>query len=146
MRRLGNCWQLVVNLLHYAYKSYVEESFCLTSTETRLLIRDGDWRGGVGGGGERVKAQSHAPTRKTKEAVDRRQNNKNVKAVSPRHCAAACVPRNCCLNCREGQSHKDNVRSSAVSHTLRGHAANVYRWPAVQFCQPWGLELHSHRL
>ena len=33
------------------------------------------------GGGERVKAPPYAPTRKTEEAVDRRQN-KNVKAVS----------------------------------------------------------------
>ena len=30
--------------------------------------------GGGGGGGERVKARPRAPTRKTEEAVDRRQN------------------------------------------------------------------------
>ena len=46
-----------------------------------MLIRDGD----MGGRGERVKA------RKTEEAVDRRQNNGSVKAVSPRHCAATSV-------------------------------------------------------
>ena len=40
-----------------------------------MLIRDGDREGG---GGERVKARPRAPTRKTEEAVDRRQNNKNV--------------------------------------------------------------------
>ena len=44
----------------------------LTSTEVRLLIRDGE---------ERVKARPRAPTRKTKDAVDRRQNNKNVKGL-----------------------------------------------------------------
>ena len=44
----------------------------------------------------------------------RRQNNGSVKAVSPRHCAATNAPRNCCFNCRAGQSHKDNVRCTAV--------------------------------
>ena len=38
-----------------------------------------------------MKARPRAPTRKTKEAVDRRQSNKNVKVVSPRHCVAASV-------------------------------------------------------
>ena len=52
--------------------------------------------------------------KKTGETVDRRQNNGNVKAVSPRHCAANRAPRNCCFNCRAGQSHKDNVRCTAV--------------------------------
>ena len=65
-----------------------------------MLIRDGDWGwGGGGGGGERVKARPRAPTRKTEEAVDRRQNSGSVKAVSPRHCAATSVLRNCCFNC-----------------------------------------------
>ena len=66
--------------------------------------------GTVGEGGERVKARLHVPTRKAEEAVDRRQNGKNVKAVSPRHCVATSVPRNCCAE----RSHKDNVRSTAV--------------------------------
>ena len=50
---------------------------CFASTEVRLLIRDGDGEGGEGGegGGEGVKARPRAPTRKTEEAVDRRQNN-----------------------------------------------------------------------
>ena len=46
--------------------------------------------------------------------MDRRQNNGSVKAVSPRHCAATSALRNCCFNCRAGQSHKDNVRCTAV--------------------------------
>ena len=40
------------------------------------------YRGGGGGVGERVTARPRAPTRKTEEAVDRRQNNQNVKACS----------------------------------------------------------------
>ena len=86
-----------------------------------MLIRDGGR--GVGGGdrgegGERVKARLRAPTLKTEEAVDHRQNNRSVKAVSPRHCAATSVLRNCCFNCRAGQSHKDNVRCTAVEEQL----------------------------
>ena len=65
-------------------------------TEGRLLIRVGD----RGDGGKRVKArQRTSPTQKTEEAVDHRQNNKNVKAVSPRHCVAARVLGNCWFNC-----------------------------------------------
>ena len=79
----------------------------------RWPIRDGDGGGGgVGGGGERVKTRQRVPTRKTEEAVDRRQNNENIKAVPPRHCAATSVLRNCCFNCRAEQSYKDNVRST----------------------------------
>ena len=59
-----------------------------------------------------MKAQPRAQTRKTEEAVDRRQNN--TTAVSPRHCAAASVLRNCCFNCFAEQNHKDNVRSTAA--------------------------------
>ena len=46
--------------------------------------------------------------------MDRRQNNGSVKAVSPRHSAATSALRSCCFNCRAGQSHKDNVRCTAV--------------------------------
>ena len=54
------------------------------------------------------------PEKKTGETVDRRQNNGSVKAVSPRHCAATSALRNCCFNCRVGQSHKDSFRCTAV--------------------------------
>ena len=73
---------------------------------------------------ERVKARPRAPTRKSENAVDRRQNHKNVKAVSPRHCATTSVLRSCCLNCCAEQSHKDNVRSTAVEKQLRQKKAN----------------------
>ena len=58
-----------------------------------MLIRDGNGEkgGGEGEGGERVEARQRAPTRKTEEAVDRRQNNGSVKPVSPRQCAATSV-------------------------------------------------------
>ena len=59
-----------------------------------------------------MKARPRAPTRKTEEAVDRRQNNGSVKAVSPRHCAATSVPGY--TTAVLGQSHKDNVRCTAV--------------------------------
>ena len=62
-----------------------------------------------------MKALPHPPTRKTEEALDRRQNNGSVKAVSPRHCSATSVLRYCCFNCRAGQSHKDNVRCTVVA-------------------------------
>ena len=50
--------------------------------------------------------------------MNRRQNDGSVKAVSPRHCAATSALRNCCFNCRAGQSHKDNVRCTAVDEQL----------------------------
>ena len=67
--------------------------------------------------GERTKERrldSGYRLKKTGETVDRRQNNGSVKAVSPRHCAATSALRSCCFNCRAGQSHKDNVRCTAV--------------------------------
>ena len=45
-----------------------------------------------------MKARQRAPTRETEEAVGRRQNNQNVKAVSPRHCVATNVLRNALSN------------------------------------------------
>ena len=77
-------------------------SCCLTSTEARWPIRDGD-RVGRGREGERLD-RGNRP-KKTGETVDRRQNNGSVKAVSPRHCPATCALCNCCFNCRAGQSH-----------------------------------------
>ena len=60
--------------------------------------------GGWGGGDERMKARCGYRLKKTGETVDRRQNNGCVKAVSPRHCPATSALRNCCFNCRAGQS------------------------------------------
>ena len=59
-------------------------------------------------------ARPRAPTRKTEEAVDRRQNNRNVKALSPRQSPATSVLRSCCFSCCAGKSHKDNVCCTAV--------------------------------
>ena len=82
---------------------YIPEPFCFTSTEARWLI----WDGGGGEGEE-------GPKKTEETGVDRRQNNASVKAASPRHCPATSALRNCCFNCRAGQSHKDNVRCTAV--------------------------------
>ena len=77
-------------------------SCCLTSTEARWPIRDGDK---VGRGPESERLDRGNRPKKTGETVDRRQNNGSVKAVSPRHCPATCALRNCSFNCCAGQSH-----------------------------------------
>ena len=64
----------------------------------------GAWGVGVRGAGrgrnnEGSTVRPRAPTLKTEEAVDRRQNNHNVRAVSPRHCIANTVLRSSCFNC-----------------------------------------------
>ena len=74
-------------------------------------------------GGQKSETSKQAPTRKTKVAVDRRQNN-SVTAMSVRHCAETTVPRNCCPNCYAEQSHVDNVRSSAVGKQLKQLKSN----------------------
>ena len=81
---------------------YTLLSCCLTSTEARWPIRDGD-RVGRGRESERL-GRGNRP-KKTGETMDRRQNNGSVKAVSPRHCPATCSLRNCSFNCCAGQSH-----------------------------------------
>ena len=77
-------------------------SCCLTSTEARWPIRDGDR---VGRGRESERLDRGNRPKKTGETVDRRQNNGSVKAVSPRHCPATCALCNCSFNCCAGQSH-----------------------------------------
>ena len=77
-------------------------SCCLTSTEARWPIRDGDR---VGKGRESERRDRGIRPKKTGETVDRRQNNGSVKAVSPRHCPATCALRNCSFDCCAGQSH-----------------------------------------
>ena len=80
-----------------------------------------------------VKARPRYRPKKTGETADRRQNNGSVKAVSPCHCAATSAPRNCCFNCRAGQSHKDNVRCTAVEEQLEAKE--------VQLSQPSSASL-----
>ena len=76
-------------------------SCCLTSTEARWPIRDGNR---VGRGRESERLDRGNRPKKTGETVDRRQNNGSVKAVSPRHCPATCALCNCSFNCCAGQS------------------------------------------
>ena len=66
------------------------------STKASWPIRDGDR---VGRGRESERLDRGNRPKKTGETVDRRQNNGNVKAVSPRHCPATCALRNCSFNC-----------------------------------------------
>ena len=65
-----------------------------------------------GGGGNRVRRnRRRQPGRpRCREPPPELQN---VMAVSPRHCSATSVLRNCCPNCCTEQSHRDNVRSAA---------------------------------
>ena len=90
------------------------------STEARLLIviQINITISGTRKGEETVKAISQAPTRKTKDAVDHCQNNKNVKEVSPHHCAAASVLfyYTTAVSTTVRNSHKDNVRTVRNSH------------------------------
>ena len=85
---------------HFFFSFFL--SCCLTSTEARWPIRDGDR---VGRGQESERLDRGNRPKKTGETVDRRQNNGSVKAVSPRHCPATCALRNCSFNCCAGQSH-----------------------------------------
>ena len=48
----------------------------------------------------------------------------NVKAVPVRHCTVTTTPHNCCPNCYAEQSHKDNVRSSAIGKQLKQRKSN----------------------
>ena len=73
----------------------------------------------MGKGEKKSETSKQAQTRTTKAAVDRRQNNKNIKAVSVRYCAATTAPHNCCRNCYAEQNHKDNVGSSTVGKQLK---------------------------
>ena len=85
-----------------------------------------------------MKARPRIRPKKTGDTVDRRQNNGSVKAVSTRHCPATGAPRNCCFNCRAGQSHKDNVRCTAVEEQPEAKE--------VQLSQPSSTSLHAHDL
>ena len=67
-------------------------SCCLTSTEARWPIRDGD---SLERGWEWRLDRGNHP-KKTGETVDRRQNNGSVMVVSPCHCPATCALHNCC--------------------------------------------------
>ena len=108
-------------------------SCCFTSTEARWPISDGDR---VGRGRKSEGSTAETVRKKTGETVDRRQNNGSVRAVSPRHCPATCALRNCCFNCCAGQSHKDNVRCTAVDEQLGQLEAKD-----VQLAQPSSTSL-----
>ena len=72
---------------------------------------------GRGRGGKGKKEESRLETGANPEDQGCRgppPEQHNIKAASARQCVATTVPGNCCPNCYAEQSHKDNVRSSAV--------------------------------
>ena len=75
----------------------------------------------MGRGRESDRLDRRNRPKKTGETVNRRQNNGNVKAVSPRRCVATSVLRYYAIAASTavlGQSHKDNVRCTAVEQQL----------------------------
>ena len=90
------------------------ELFCLTSTQTRMFIRDGD----KGGRGRKSEGSIAGANPEDQECRGPPPEQQNVKAVSARHCAATSVPRNYCPYTAVRNSHEDNVRSSAVGKQL----------------------------
>ena len=86
----------------------------------------------MGRGRESERLDSGNRPKKTGETVDRRQNNGSVKAVSPRHCPATCAVSTGML----GQSHKDDVRCTAVDEQLGQLEAKD-----VQLAQPSSTSL-----
>ena len=77
--------------------------------------------------------------------MDHRQNNGSVKAVPPRHYAATSALHNCCFNCCTGQSHKDNVRCTAVEEQLKAREVQLSQPSSTSLlmtsfgltCSPW---------
>ena len=84
------------------------DHIALRPTEARLLIKD--WGGGRESEGSTADTARKRPERPW--TADRTMEL--LRRCPPRHCAATTAPRNCCFNCRAGQSHKDNVRCTAV--------------------------------
>ena len=108
--------------------------FCFTSAEARMLIRDA---GGGGWGGKEWRLDRGHRPKKTGETVDRRQNNGNVKTVSPRHCPATCALRNCCFNCLAWAV----IKTMSVALLLRNNPKRKksnFRSPAPPPCL-WSL-------
>ena len=72
-------------------------------------------------GGQKSETSKQAPTRMTKAAVDRRQNNRMLIRQCPTGIAhhVIAVP-----TAMRQNSHKDNVRSSAVGKQLQQKKSN----------------------
>ena len=112
------------SLFYFLSLRFLSWPCCFTSTEARLLIRDGDrareWR----------LDQGYRP-KKTGETVDRRQNNGSVKAVSPRHCAATSAlfqlpcwaesQGQCPLHCCWGTTRSERSPTFAAQLYLPAH-------------------------
>ena len=86
-----------------------------------MFIRDGD-KGGRGTKEWRLNRR-HQPGRPRMPWTAAR-TTKMLRQCPLRHCAATRVPRNYFPNCCAEQSHKDNVRSSAVGKQLTQKKSN----------------------
>ena len=77
----------------------------------------------MGKGEQKSETSNQAPTRKTKAAVDRRQNNKVLLRQCPSGIAQR-PPHHATAVPTAMQSHKDNVRSSAAGKQLKQNKSN----------------------
>ena len=93
--------------------------FCrLTSTEARPIRDRDEWERGQKG-----ETSKQAPTRKTKAAVDRRQNNRMLRQC-PSGIAQLLQNHVIAVPTALQNSHKDHVRSSAVEKQLKQKKSN----------------------
>ena len=72
--------------------------------------------GGGGGGGEKVwvTCPRNPTLKRPKRPWTTARTTTMLRQWRPRHCEATSVLCSCCFNCCVEQSHKDNVRSTAV--------------------------------
>ena len=77
----------------------------------------------MGNGGKKSETSRQAPTRKTKAAVDRRQNNKMLRQCPPGIAQQLPYHAIAVLTAMQN-SHKDNVRSSAVGKQPKRKKSN----------------------
>ena len=97
----------------------------LRPQKRRCLLGTG---GGEGGGRNTEISTAEYRPKKTGETVDRRQNNRSVKAMSPRHCPATSALCSCCFNCRAWAV----ARTMSVALLLR----NNLKRKKSNFCSP----------
>ena len=78
-----------------------------------------------------MKARQRAPTRKTEEAVDHRQNNNYVKAVGTSPLRSNWSTRLIAVSTAVQSSHKDSVGSTAVELS-QGTIMDIYIHRSVE--------------
>ena len=112
---------------------YKTDQLCrLTSMEARRPSRDGD-EGGKGG--QKRETSKQAQPRSPKLPWTAARTTACYGSVCPA-LQVTTAPCNCCPNCYAEQSHKDNVRSSAVGKPLKQKKSNSlvqHHLPALDF-------------